>query len=151
MALLIQSRVEGCELKFLRQLSEDDNDSLVKDEKGLRDLERLRLSAAKSNVDPTYWISAAIVDPLFGMDKEELSRQFAEYQIDMRPLFYPISAMPPFQPYVKGKIMKEVNPITHRLSDYGLCLPNGNNVTEEDVRHICDSFKSILDTTCLTN
>jgi perosamine synthetase len=112
--------------------------------KGLRDLEGLNLSAAKSNVDPTYWISVAIVDPRFGIDKEDLCRRFAEYQIDMRPMFYPISSMPPFQPYVAGENMADKNPVSYQLSEYGVCLPNGNNLNEDDVAYVCDVFKGIL-------
>ena len=113
-------------------------------EKGVGDIEGLQLSAAKSNVDPTFWISVAIVDPQYGMNKEEIVRRFAEYQIDMRPLFYPISSMPPFQPYVTGENMSEVTPITYQLSEYGVCFPNGNNLNEDDVAYVCDVFKGIL-------
>ena len=78
------------------------------------------------------------------INKEELERRFAEYQIDMRPLFYPVSAMPPFQPYVSGKTMSKENPTTYQLSEYGVCLPNGNKLSEDDIRYVCESFKSIL-------
>jgi perosamine synthetase len=113
-------------------------------EKGLRSIEGLQLSAAKSNVDPTYWISVAILDPKYGLNKEELGRRFAKQNIDMRPLFYPVSAMPPFQPYIKGKTMNEENPVTYRLSEYGVCLPNGNNLSTDDVEYVCETFKKIL-------
>ena len=66
-----------------------------------------------------------------------------EYAIDMRPLFYPLSAMPPFKNYVK-KNMRDQNPITYELSDYGICLPNGNNLSEDDVDYICYHFKNAL-------
>ncbi len=113
-------------------------------EKGLRSIEGLQLSAAKANVDSTYWISVAILDPKYGLNKEELGGRFAKQNIDMRPLFYPVSAMPPFQPYVDGKTMSEENPVTYRLSEYGVCLPNGNNLSTYDVKYVCESFKSIL-------
>jgi perosamine synthetase len=113
-------------------------------EKGLCGIDGLQLSAAKSNVDPTYWISVAIVDGKYGMNKEDLVKLFAEENIDIRPLFYPISAMPPFLPYIKGKTMNEENPVTYLLSEYGVCLPNGNNLTTDDVKYICDIFKKIL-------
>lgn len=113
-------------------------------EKGLGGIEGIQLSAAKTNVDPTYWISVAIVDPRYGMNKEELVRRFVEYQIDMRPLFYPVSSMPPFQPSVADKKISEVNPITYKLSEYGVCLPNGNNLSVEDVKYVCAAFQEIL-------
>ena len=78
------------------------------------------------------------------MNKEDLVKLFAEYNIDMRPLFYPVSAMPPFKSYVTGKKMSNINPISYALSEYGICLPNGNNLTTDDVKYICDIFKKIL-------
>jgi perosamine synthetase len=113
-------------------------------EKGLKVIEGLKLSSSKSNVDPTYWISVAILDSKYGINKEELKRRFAEYQIDMRPLFYPVSSMPPFQPYVEGKTMSVENPVTYRFSEYGVCLPNGNNLSTDDVEYVCETFKKIL-------
>jgi len=117
-------------------------------EKGLRSIEGLQLSTAKSNVDPTYWISVAILDSKYGINKEELGRRFAKQNIDMRPLFYPVSAMPPFQPYVEGKTMSEENPVTYQLSEYGVCLPNGNSLSAEDVHYVCESFRKILASKC---
>jgi perosamine synthetase len=117
-------------------------------EKGLRSIEGLQLSGAKPNVDPTYWITSAIVDEQYGLDKEELCRRFEECQIDMRPLFYPVSAMPPYQKYLGGKKMSDENPVTYNLSEYGVCLPNGYNLSEENVRYVCESFKSILASSC---
>jgi len=113
-------------------------------EKHLVDVDGIQLSAAKNNIDPSYWISVAIVDGKYGMNKEDLVKLFAEYNIDMRPLFYPISAMPAFKSYVTGKKMSNINPISYALSEYGICLPNGNNLTTDDVKYICDIFKKIL-------
>lgn len=113
-------------------------------ENGLREIDGLQLSSAKLNVDPTYWISVAILDPKYGLNKEELGERFSEYQIDMRPLFYPVSSMPPFQPYVSGKTMREENPITYQLSKYGVCLPNGNNLEADDVKYISEIFKYLI-------
>lgn len=111
---------------------------------GLADIDGISLSAAKDNVYCTRWINTVIVDPSFNLDKEAMAEKFAAYNIDMRPLFYPISDMPPFQPFINGRNMKEVNPVSHQLSKYGVCLPNGNNLCKNDIEHICKAFKEIL-------
>ena len=113
-------------------------------EKHLNGVDGIQLSAVKKYVDPVYWISVAIVDASYGIDKEKLGRKFSEYKIDMRPLFYPVSTMPPFRPYVVDKNMRDVNPTTYNLSKYGVCLPNGNGLIADDVKYICDIFKVIL-------
>ncbi len=113
-------------------------------EKHLDGVDGIQLSAAKKNIDPVYWISVAIVDASYGIDKEELGRRFSEYGIDMRPLFYPVSSMPPFQAYTVDKKMHDYNPVSYKLAKYGVCLPNGNNLSESDVKYICDIFNDIL-------
>jgi len=113
-------------------------------EKHLGRIEGIQLNAAKNRVEQVYWISVAIVDKEYGLDKEELGKRFAEFNIDMRPLFYPVSTMPPFQEYIVGKKMADLNPVSYNLSKYGICLPNGNNLTVGDVNYICSTFKDIL-------
>ena len=108
-------------------------------------LDGVQLSAANKNVEPVYWISVAVLDSSYGLDKEKLVEMFVEYNIDMRPMFYPISSMPPFQPYVAGKNIREINPVSYQVSEYGICLPNGNNLTAKDVDYICDAFKKIIE------
>jgi len=112
--------------------------------KGLDQIEGIQLSAAYPEVDPTYWISVAILDSNYGLNKEDLEVKFKEYNIDMRPLFYPISSMPPFQKYVEGKDMVQENPVTYQKSMYGICLPNGNKLSSEDVKYICNAMRNIL-------
>ena len=43
-----------------------------------------------------------------------------------------------------NKNMRDQNPITYELSDYGICLPNGNNLNEDDIDYICHHFKKAL-------
>lgn len=110
----------------------------------LKDVEGVKLNSQPKHIKPTYWISVAIVDEKYGMDKEFLEREFEKYNIDMRPFFYPISSMPPYAKYCTGKEMNKVNPISYKISPYGLCLPSGNNLTEDDVEFVCHSFQKIL-------
>ena len=63
----------------------------------------------------------------------------------MRPLFYPISSMPPFQKYLQNKNMAKENPVTYQKSAYGICLPNGNHLNALDVEDICSILKKIIE------
>ena len=42
------------------------------------------------------------------------------------------------------KTMSDENPITYQLSNYGICLPNGNNLHEDDIDYVCEVFSKIL-------
>jgi perosamine synthetase len=110
----------------------------------LGNIDGIQLNSGYLEVDQTYWISVAVIDPKFGLNKEELEVKFRDYKIDMRPLFYPISSMPPFQKYLAGKEMEQENPVTYHKSSYGVCLPNGNNLTKDDIEFVCHSFHEIL-------
>ena len=90
------------------------------------------------------WFSTAIVDPSFKRDKENLVVEFEKYQIDMRPLFYSVSSMPPFERYTMSRDMSKINPVTYTKSKFGVCLPNGNNLSAKDVAYVCCVFGDIL-------
>jgi len=140
----IQAALVLAQLRRIDQLINHKKWLFCKYQKGLEGIDGIQLSGAYPEVNPTYWISTAFVDSKYGFDKEDLEMRFKERGIDMRPLFYPLSAMPPFQPFVVGKNMNEVNPNTYRLSPYGICLPNGNNLIADDIEFVCESLKSIL-------
>jgi perosamine synthetase len=140
----IQAALALAQLRRIRELIDYKKWLFGEYSKGLGTIEGIQLSAAKSNVDPTYWISVAIVDKEYGLNKDELCHRFNKYNIDMRPIFYPISSMPPFQPYVSGENMRDINPVSYQVSEYGICLPNGNNLNAIDVEYICSTLKNIL-------
>ena len=97
---------------------------------------------SKYNVNHTYWITTALIND-YEITKEEFKKILDKNNIDIRPIFYPLSAMPPFENYVQ-KNMNEVNPVTYELSKYGVCLPNGNNLDDDDVEYVCHYFKKAL-------
>lgn len=114
-------------------------------EVGLDALDGVQLNDSGPEVVPTYWITTAILDERYGLYKEDLCRRFAAYQIDMRPLFYPLSSMPTFERAVGGRAMKDENPVAYGLSDRGICLPNGNNLDADDVAYVTAAFLKILE------
>ena len=105
----------------------------------LKSIKGLTLNQNYEEVDPVYWITTAIVEEDYGLSKQDLVKKFSEYEIDIRPLFYPISSMPPYKKYFRIE-----NKISAQLSAYGICLPSGNGLTREDVDYICEVFKKIL-------
>jgi dTDP-4-amino-4,6-dideoxygalactose transaminase len=51
--------------------------------------------------------------------------------------------MPPYQKYIKNSA-ENYNPNAASISSRGICLPSGNNLTDEEVEYICEAFKLIL-------
>lgn len=110
----------------------------------LADVGGLFLNHEASNVKNTFWIVTAIVSQKYGLKKEEIMERAKKYSIDIRPFFYPISSMPAYQPYCKGKDMAKINPVAYEISPYGICLPSAMILEEPDVDYVCDSLKKIL-------
>ena len=140
----IQASLALAQLRRIDELIEYKEWLFQEYKKHLGFIDGIKLNASYKNVEPIKWISVAVLDSSYGLDKEKLIEMFSEYNIDMRPMFYPLSAMPPFQSYIKDKNMSDINPITYNLSKYAIFLPNGNNLISSDVKYICDSFKKII-------
>lgn len=103
----------------------------------------IQLNFEAKNIKNTYWITTAIISPEFKKDKEYVVEAFKNYNIDARPFFYPLSMMPTFSAYCKRDIELH-NPISYRISPYGICLPSGSNLQESEVDYVCNAFKEIL-------
>lgn len=85
----------------------------------------------------TYWMPTIILDKKYGLKKEELIVKLRENDIMSRPFFYPLSSMPPFK-------TKTDNEIAYNISPYGINLPCGYNLTEEQADYVCDCLLKIL-------
>ena len=113
-------------------------------QEGLRGVDGLQLNQEGPHVRSTFWLATAILHARYGLTKEALRQPFIERGIAWRPFFYPLSAMPPFQSYCRGRRMAQANPVTYRLSRYGVCLPSAASLTEDDVDYVCRQFIEIL-------
>jgi len=111
--------------------------------KELEEIPGISLSGVKENVFCTRWINSVTFDKTIGYNKETLVKKFTGYKIDLRPMFYPVSSMPPFKPYIEGKCIAKENPVSYFISDNSVCLPNGYNLDSQDVKKIGDVFKEI--------
>lgn len=110
----------------------------------LQGVEGLRLNQAGPRVKSTFWLVTAMVDPSYKLKKEALVNRLVEQRIAGRPFFYPLSSMPTFAPYCRGKRMSRINPVSYALSPYGVCLPSAASLTESDVDYVCEQFLAIL-------
>ena len=111
-----------------------------------KNLERLSLYLNPELPDRrnVHWMVNAIFTGENKLMKEELMQRLYEKGIDTRPFFYPLSSMPCFKPYVKGKDMAKLNPVSYEISPYGVCLPSSFKLTEEDIIYTSKCLKEIL-------
>lgn len=111
----------------------------------LSDVEGIELNHEAPEVFNTYWLINIFMEPSYRLTKKMMQKILMDqYRIDARPFFYPISSMPPYKKYCRGKKMHKENPVSYRMSPYGISPPSGMNLTEADVDYVCTSFKKIL-------
>ena len=75
-----------------------------------------------------HWLSAIVVDETkTGKSREDLRMAFLEEDIESSPLWKPMHLQPVFSeaPYYGTNIAE-------KLFDYGLCLPSGSNLSDDD-------------------
>lgn len=72
-----------------------------------------------------YWMYSILVDDRLG-----LMERLEENDIDTRPLFYPVTTMPPYREDKRYQIAE-------RISARGVNLPSSPTLTREEVTYIC--------------
>ncbi len=104
----------------------------------------ITLNAEPSGTRNSYWMITVILDPRFGVQKAELMDWLAEEKIDSRPFFHPLSSIPAYRDLPQAKAARERNKVAYRISTTGVNLPSALNLTEAQVKRVCDTLKGIL-------
>ena len=76
-------------------------------------------------------------DPVY-QERDDVMKKMEAFNIEMRPLFYPMHIMPP---YYDENISC---PIAEKISSRGISLPSHALLKEEDVKYICDCLIAIV-------
>ena len=113
-------------------------------EKALSGIDGITLNYEPKVTKNSYWMVTVILDPKFGIKKEDLFYKMQEQGISCRPFFYPLSTLPAFYETEEAQKARERNVVSYRVSPYGLNLPCGMNMDEEKVRYVCTSLLNIL-------
>ena len=110
----------------------------------LSGVDGVRLNFEAPDTRNVFWMVTVLLDPKFGLKKEDLMRLMDERNIDCRPFFFPLSSIPAYRETETAAAARERNQIAYRITPYGVNLPSGLNLTEEKVAYVCDTLKAIL-------
>lgn len=91
-----------------------------------------------NSYDQVFWIVYAKIEKK--INKVKFCNNFKKFNIDLRPMFYQLSQMPPF--YHTKSIKR--NSISNLVSRQYVCLPNGYNLNEKKIIYIANTFKKII-------
>lgn len=92
-----------------------------------------------SDVNSNFWLTCIIVDPdKAGMSREDIRLHLADENIESRPLWKPMHLQPVFK-----NAPAYVNGVSEHLFDWGLCLPSGPTLTDEDIYRVVGTILEI--------
>jgi perosamine synthetase len=104
----------------------------------------LTLNYEPPNTKNTYWMVTAIINPKLGIDKHQLMDKLREQQIDTRPFFHPLSSLPAYEHLPSARVARDRNQYSYQISKYGINLPSGMNLKQNDVKIICNIIRHIM-------
>lgn len=111
----------------------------------LSDVGGLTLNQAGPGVDPCFWMVTVLLDEDLGLDKGALIAQLAEVQVDSRPIFHPLSALPAYRQSPAADRARHANPTAYRLSPRGVNLPSALVLDRQQVTYVCDQVRRIVE------
>jgi perosamine synthetase len=113
-------------------------------EEELNDVEGITLNYGAPDTNPVYWMVTIVLDPKFALTKEGLMEKMSERNIDCRPFFHPLSAIPAYRDTDQAREARARNQVSYRITPYGLNLPSALNMTEGKIRVVCETLREIL-------
>lgn len=86
-----------------------------------------------------FWLYSILLDKAaLGVTVDDMIKRLAVEGIETRPFFSPLHLQPP---YPKSKAAL---PVTEMLSESGISLPTGNDVTANDADRVSEAIKKVL-------
>lgn len=82
-------------------------------------------------------MTTVILQSRLGIRKEKLIPLLKERGIDVRPFFYPLSAIPAFRDTAAAMLAQQRNQNAHALTPFGINLPSALALEQHDVERAC--------------
>lgn len=141
----MQAALGLAQLERIDELVERKRDIFKWYQHELAGVDGITLNYEEKLTQNTYWMVTVILDPKFGIKKEQLMKLLAEKNIDSRPFFHPLSSIPAYMDTEEAKKAQQRNKVSYKISPYGLNLPSGLNMTEEKVKYVSKILKNVSD------
>lgn len=100
----------------------------------------VQLPVEKPWAKNVYWMYGFVIDENTGMTAKDLAVRLNEKGVETRPFFLGMHEQPVFK---KAGLFQGVSlPITERISRYGLYLPSGQAITDNQINSVIAAVKS---------
>jgi perosamine synthetase len=94
----------------------------------------------------SYWMVTAVLSADYGLSASDVMEHLLEDEIETRPFFHPLSALPAFQNVPDAPLAHERNTVSYDISPRGINLPSALILTESDVDRVCSRLIALLAT-----
>ena len=110
---------------------------------GLKGIPGLTLPIEKPWAKNVYWMYGILIDPAFGLSRDQLMVRLLERGVETRSFFIPMHRQPLFQ----GGALKARSfgpfPVADRLADQGLYLPSGLTLSRDQIETVCGRVRRL--------
>ena len=100
----------------------------------LTGIKGLTLPKEASWAKNVYWMYSVLVNPAFGISRDELGTKLKKSGIDTRPFFVPLHKLPPYRDFKNY-------PVAEKLSKTGLNLPSSPALTKSEIKYISEKIR----------
>lgn len=108
-------------------------------EEVLNKVEGIELHPSSPNAISSYWLYSIIINNKCKLSRDEIMIELKKKRIETRRFFYPLHIMPAFSRYSSG----EQYPVSTYLSEHGLNLPSGPQISDEEVEYVANIIKEL--------
>lgn len=108
--------------------------------KFLKDVEGLQLPYEADWARNVYWMYSVVVQPEFGITRDELMASLRAAEIDTRTFFCPMNQQPCLQE--RPDFRATPCPVADGLWENGLYLPSTYSLSEETIKQVADAVRS---------
>lgn len=110
--------------------------------KNLKNVKGVQLPGNFGNVINSFWLYTINLPVKLISNRDKILESMLEDGIEARPIFFPMSEMPPYKRYID--IDKDYS-VSCYLSKSGISLPSSVDLTKEDILRVSDSFIKGID------
>jgi perosamine synthetase len=103
------------------------------------------LTPGVNGLHNSYWMTTFIMRSEPQLMKEKVIPRLKREGIDVRPFFYPLSAIPAYRNTEQAAVARELNHNAYAITPFGINLPSALSLTYDDISVVCDSLMRVQD------